>query len=72
MRFCVSVPVLSEHRISMPASSSMASRRLTMACFFARAVAPIAMVTVSTAGIATGIAEMVSTREKISTSVSGS
>ena len=72
MRFCVSVPVLSEQRISIPASSSMASRRLTIACFFASAIAPMAIVTVSTAGIATGMAEMVSTSEKISSSVSGS
>ena len=53
--FCVSVPVLSEQRISIPAISSIDSRRETMAFILERATAPIAMVIESTAGMATGI-----------------
>ena len=46
----------------------MAESLLTIASFFASTLAPIAIVTVSTAGMATGIADMVSTKEKISNS----
>ena len=52
--FCVSVPVLSAHKISTPASSSIATNRLTTACFLARRRAPTAIVTDRTVGIATG------------------
>ena len=60
--FCVSVPVLSAHSTSTPASSSMATSRLTIACFLASSRAPTAIVTDSTVGMATGIAATVSTR----------
>ena len=60
--FCVRVPVLSAHSTSTPASSSMATNLLTIACFFASRRAPTAMVTDRTVGIATGIAATVSTR----------
>jgi hypothetical protein len=58
----VKVPVLSEHRMSTPANSSMASSLLTMACFLASSRAPTAIVTDSTVGMATGMAATVSTR----------
>jgi hypothetical protein len=48
--FWVKVPVLSEHRMSTPASSSIADRRVTIASFLARRRAPTAMVTESTVG----------------------
>ena len=53
--FLVRVPVLSEQRTSTPASSSIASRRETMAFFFASAWAPKELVTVITVGMATGM-----------------
>ena len=59
--FCVKVPVLSEQSTSIPANSSMATSRLTIACFAASSRAPTAMVTDSTVGIATGMAATVST-----------
>lgn len=68
MRFCVSVPVLSAVRTSTPASSSMAASLRTIVCRFASSRAPTAMVTVSTAGSATGIEATVSTRAKRSSS----
>ena len=68
--FCVSVPVLSEQRMSTPASSSTVDSLVTIACFAARARAPRAMVTDSTAGMATGTAAMVRTRANWSTSSS--
>ncbi len=46
----------------MPASSSIAASRLTIASRRARRRAPTAIVTESTVGIATGIAATVSTR----------
>ena len=52
---------MSEHSTSMPASSSMAASRLTIACFAASRRAPTAIVTDSTVGIATGIAATVNT-----------
>ncbi len=64
--FWVSVPVLSAHSMSTPASSSMATNRLTMACFLARRRAPTAMVTDRTVGMATGIAATVRTRANCS------
>lgn len=51
----VSVPVLSEQRMSTPAISSIASSRETMAFCLDSANAPSAMVIENTAGIATGI-----------------
>ena len=60
--FWVRVPVLSAHSTSTPASSSMATSRLTTACLAASSRAPTAIVTDSTVGIATGIAATVSTR----------
>ena len=54
--FSVSVPVLSVHNTSTPANSSIADRRVTMACFLAKRRAPTAIVTESTVGIATGMA----------------
>ncbi len=70
--FLVRVPVLSEQKISTPASSSIAVSRETMACRRARLTAPTAMVTESTAGSATGIAATVSTRAKRAISIIGS
>ncbi len=64
--FWVRVPVLSAHSTSTPASSSMATSRLTMACFLASSRAPTAIVTESTVGIATGIAATVRTRANCS------
>jgi hypothetical protein len=40
IRFCVSVPVLSEQKTSTPADSSIADRRETMAWWRARLTAP--------------------------------
>lgn len=59
--FWVSVPVLSAQSTSTPASSSMATSLLTIACFLASRRAPTAIVTESTIGIATGMAATVST-----------
>ena len=70
--FWVRVPVLSAHSTSTPASSSMATSRLTMACFLASSRAPTAIVTDSTVGIATGIAATVSTRANCSVVRTGS
>ena len=69
--FWVRVPVLSEHSTSTPASSSIATSRLTIACFFASSRAPAAIVTDSTVGIATGIAATVSTSANCSVSRTG-
>ena len=55
---------MSEQKTSTPASSSMAVSFETMAWRRARFMAPTAMVTDSTAGRATGMAETVSTRAK--------
>ena len=60
--FWVRVPVLSAHSTSTPASSSIATKRLTIASFLASRRAPTAIVTDNTVGIATGIAATVSTR----------
>ena len=62
----VSVPVLSEHRMSMPASSSTAVRRDTIACRLDRRSAPIAIVTESTVGIAIGMPPTISTTMLVS------
>ncbi len=70
--FWVRVPVLSEHSTSTPASSSIATSRLTIAFFFASRRAPTAIVTESTVGIATGIAATVSTSANWSVVKSGS
>lgn len=59
--FLVSVPVLSEQRISTPAISSIADSLETIACSFDSASAPSAMVIENTAGIATGIDATIST-----------
>ena len=59
--FWVNVPVLSVHSTSTPASSSIATSRLTIALFLASRRAPTAIVTDNTVGIATGIAATVST-----------
>ena len=53
--FLVRVPVLSEHRISTPAISSMEDNRDTMAFSLDKASAPSAMVIEKTAGMATGM-----------------
>uniref|UniRef100_A0A0A9DBR7 Uncharacterized protein n=1 Tax=Arundo donax TaxID=35708 RepID=A0A0A9DBR7_ARUDO len=58
----VSVPVLSLHRTSMPAISSMAVIRLVMAPWRARRWDPMAMVTESTVGMAMGMPPMRRTR----------
>ena len=50
----------------------MADNFVTIASFAAKALAPRAIVTVSTAGIATGMAEIVRIREKMSKSNNGS
>mmetsp|Transcript_22025 Transcript_22025/g.53925 ORF Transcript_22025/g.53925 Transcript_22025/m.53925 type:complete len:398 (+) Transcript_22025:1414-2607(+) len=54
----VNVPVLSEHNVCIPASSSIAERRATMAFLLARMLAPTAIVTVATTCIAIGIDAM--------------
>ena len=59
--FWVRVPVLSAQSTSTPASSSIATRRDTMAFLVASSRAPTAMVTDNTVGIATGIAATVRT-----------
>ena len=59
--FFVIVPVLSAHRMSTPAISSMATSLLTMASFFASADAPTVMQTERTAGMAAGIAATIRT-----------
>ena len=71
-RFSVRVPVLSEQSTSMPAISSMDSRRATMALLRDSARAPTAIVTDRTAGIATGMAATVSTSANWSSSTTGS
>ena len=53
--FIVSVPVLSEQSMSMPATSSMLERRVTMAFFSASLREPSAIVATLTTGIAIGI-----------------
>ena len=52
--FRVSVPVLSEHSMSIPASASMDAKRDTMACFSAKARDPRAIVEVHTTCMAMG------------------
>ena len=58
----VSVPVLSLHSTSTPASSSIADSRETIAFCLDSARAPSAMVTDMTAGMATGTDATSSTR----------
>ena len=70
--FWVSVPVLSEQRISTPASSSIEESLVTIACFIASTRAPNAIVTDSTAGIATGTDATVRTSTNCNTSRSWS
>ena len=70
--FCVRVPVLSAHSTSIPANSSMATSRLTIASFRASRRAPTAIVTDNTVGIATGIAATVSTKANCSVVTIGS
>ena len=62
--FLVSVPVLSEQRISIPAISSIEARRETMAFIRASTDAPTAIVTDRTAGKATGMAATVRIKAK--------
>jgi hypothetical protein len=64
--FCVRVPVMSEKRMSTPASSSILSRRETIAFCPASRRAPTAMVIDSTAGMATGTeaTSRISTKEE--------
>jgi hypothetical protein len=59
--FSVMVPVLSAHSTSTPASSSTTGRWLTTAWRRASVRAPIAIVTDSTAGRATGTEAIVTT-----------
>ena len=70
--FFVRVPVLSEHRMSTPAISSMACKRETMAFSLERDSAPRAMVTESTAGMATGIEAITRIRMNWTSSRTGS
>ncbi len=53
--FKVSVPVLSEQRMDMPAISSIADRRATMAPWWERAFEPMARVVLVTISMASGI-----------------
>ena len=53
--FLVRVPVLSEQRIDIPASSSIAESRATTAFFSERCFEPTAIVVVHTTCIAIGI-----------------
>ena len=72
MSFCntilplVSVPVLSEHSMFMPATSSMEARRVTMAFSSASEREPRAMVEVETTGSAIGIEATSSTTQNTS------
>ena len=70
--FWVRVPVLSEHRTSTPASSSMATSRVTIACLSASSQAPTAIVTDRTVGMATGMAATVRTSANWRVSATGS
>mmetsp|Transcript_7778 Transcript_7778/g.12076 ORF Transcript_7778/g.12076 Transcript_7778/m.12076 type:complete len:423 (-) Transcript_7778:282-1550(-) len=56
--FSVNVPVLSEQRVCIPANSSMADKRATIAFFLASIPAPTAMVTVATTCMAMGMEAM--------------
>ena len=60
----VSVPVLSEHSMFMPASSSIAARRATIAFFATSCRLPIAIVVVVTTSIASGMEATSSTTTK--------
>mmetsp|Transcript_23799 Transcript_23799/g.32739 ORF Transcript_23799/g.32739 Transcript_23799/m.32739 type:complete len:390 (-) Transcript_23799:272-1441(-) len=62
--FMVSVPVLSEHRMFMPAISSTAESRATMAFSSAKSRHPRAIVVVHTTLIAMGMEEMSRTTQK--------
>mmetsp|Transcript_13414 Transcript_13414/g.34334 ORF Transcript_13414/g.34334 Transcript_13414/m.34334 type:complete len:430 (-) Transcript_13414:581-1870(-) len=59
--FLVRVPVLSEQSVVIPASSSMADNFVTTACACAILRAPIAIVAVTTTGVAIGMAAIMST-----------
>ncbi len=60
--FWVKVPVLSEQSMSMPAISSILASLVTIAFLRAKSLAPTAIVTESTVGMATGTAATVNTR----------
>mmetsp|Transcript_13855 Transcript_13855/g.16804 ORF Transcript_13855/g.16804 Transcript_13855/m.16804 type:complete len:206 (+) Transcript_13855:178-795(+) len=63
--FRVNVPVLSEHKMSIPASSSTAVILVTIACFFASSLTPDAIVTDKTTGMAIGIPPMMTTNRML-------
>jgi hypothetical protein len=67
--FCVSVPVLSEQSMFMPAVSSIAARRDTMAPSLLSSLLPIASVVVVTISIAMGIEATSSTTAKLAASL---
>lgn len=69
--FSVIVPVLSEHRISIPAIPSIAESLLTIASFRARTTAPTARETVRTAGKAVGMTATMRMRANWSVSGTG-
>ena len=60
MRFCVSVPVLSEQMMEALPSVSTAGRRRMMAFFFAMRCMPMESTTVTMAGRPSGMAETAS------------
>ena len=69
--FKVRVPVLSEHRMAMPAMSSMAARRVTMAPCLVNSLEPRARVVVVTISMAMGMAATISTTTKARASING-
>ena len=67
----VSVPVLSEQSMSMPATSSIDERRVTIAWRSASLREPSAMVETETTGIAMGMDATSSTTANVSASSTG-
>ena len=65
MRFCVSVPVLSEHRTSMAPKFWMAVTSLTMTFFFDMSMEPLARLAETMVASISGIRPMASVRAKI-------
>ena len=69
--FKVRVPVLSEHRMAMPAMSSIAARRVTMAPCLLNSLEPRARVVVVTISMAIGIEATIRTTTKDRASMNG-
>merc|ERR1719329_1395723 len=69
--FRVRVPVLSEHKIAMPAISSIAAKRVTMAPYLVNSLEPRARVVVVTISMAIGIEATIKTTTKDRASMNG-